>query len=134
MIDTIEVTTTDRGDLPLVDARAIVAILGPQLLAYLRGTVEDSEDPATGAPKKALSPRSAKLPRKGGRGYATGELAEGLSLEVTGRGSVAAVIVRAPVSRHVFTLRERGRGVTYLTIDGLVGKLVDRVIDEELRG
>lgn len=134
MIDDIEITAIERGELPVIDARAIVSALGPEFLAYLRGTVKDSEDPATGASKKALSPRSAKQPRKGGRGYATGELADGLSLEVTGRGSVASVIVRAPASRHVFTVREKGRGVVYLTADGLAGKLVDRVIEEALGG
>ena len=134
MIDSIDVTTTTTGKpLPDIDARKVVDELAPTLLDYLRGTVTASTDPTTGAPKKGLSPRSQKRPRKGGRGYATGELADGLALDVKGRGSVATLAVRVPASRHVFTVREAGRGVVYLSAAGLAGKVIDEVVDEYLR-
>lgn len=134
MIESFDVTETTTGALlPTVDARRLVDAVGPLFLDYLRGTVTKSTDPATGGAKKGLSPRSAKRPRKGGRGYATGELAEGLSVEVKGRGSLASVVIRVPASRHVFTVREAGRGVTYLSAEGLAGRVIDEALDEALR-
>lgn len=134
MIDTIEVDSQTSGKLlPDIDARAVVEEVGPLFLAYLRGTVTKSTDPTTGAAKRGMSPRSAKRPRKGGRGYATGELAEGLAIEVKGRGSLASVVVRVPASRHVFTVREAGRGVTYLSAEGLAGRVIDEVVDTFIR-
>ena len=134
MIESIDVTETTTGALlPTVDARQLVDAVGPLFLDYLRGTVTKSTDPTTGAAKRGLSPRSAKRPRKGGRGYATGELAEGLAIEVKGRGSLASVVVRVPASRHVFTVREAGRGVTYLSAEGLAGRVIDEVVDTFIR-
>ena len=135
MIDKVDVTTTGDGDLlPEVDARALAEQLGPRMLDYLEASIKRSADPETGAPKRALSPRSSKVPRKGGRGYATGELAEGLTLEVKGRGAVATLVVRVPASRHVFVVREAGRGVKYLSTEGLAGRVVEEVVDEFLEG
>ena len=133
MIDSINLTERNAGaeDWSL-DAKAIAKSVGPEYLEHVRRSVVTSTSPETGAPKKALSPRSSKLPRLGGRGYRTGELARGLTLQVTGSESQARIKVKVPDSRWFFLASEAGRGVVYLSADGRAQDVLSAAVDKAI--
>lgn len=117
-----------------LDAKAIVTEVTRQLQDYIRSTIQSSTDPETGDQKPELSEKRKKITRKGGRGYATGRLAQGLRVKITSTATGATGRIEVPRDRADFVYTEaRFRNVQYLTLEGKAWALVDQAMTEAVQ-
>lgn len=121
----------DTGELGLdkLDAKAIAEAGARALSDHTSRTIKAGLDPSTGAPKPDLKPRAAaKKGRKGGRGYDTGKLADGLRVRAEGSSISGKARVSVPSGRHAFIASEAKRGVVYLSVEGQAAVVIDDAV------
>lgn len=125
----IDVDFETTGSFAKIDAKAIAEAGARGLVAHTSDSIRDSTDPATGIGKPAIKPRTAAKPdRKGGRGYDTGLLADGIRARSTGSTIRGSSRVGLPKGRHAFVASEALRGVVYLSTEGLAAEAIDNAV------
>lgn len=116
-----------------LDAKAIVTEVTRQLQDYIRSTIQTSTDPETGSQKPDLSEKRKRITRKGGRGYATGRLAQGLGVKISSTATGATGRIEVPRDRADFVYTEaRYRNVQYLSLEGKAWKIVEEAMQEAI--
>lgn len=109
-----------------LDAAILVDAGTRALLQHLRESILTGQRPDGGGPQKPLSARALADPDRESphRGYASGELADGLRRSaIVSNGTTASSTIRPPKSRSVYVATEAGRGVMLVTGAGEAGRV-----------
>jgi hypothetical protein len=113
-------------------ADALLDVVRVQLLEKFRLDIMAGRRPDTGGPQKPLPEKraQAKGRKSPHRGYATGELADGLrSPRMTGTTANARARLLPPTSRNAFVGGEAKRGVFFLLLGASHERLMQEATD-----
>lgn len=109
-----------------LNAAHLVDAMSRAFLAHTREAIMQGQRPDGGGEQKALSRQALANPDRESpnRGFATGELADGIyRTAIKGDGPTASCTVNPPASRNAYVGKERARGVLLLTAAGLAGEV-----------
>lgn len=109
-----------------LDAAHLVDAMTRAFLTHTRDAIMGGQRPDGGGEQKPLSRQALANPDRESpnRGYASGELADGIyRTPIKSDGPTASCTVNPPASRNAYVGKERRRGVLLLTAAGAAGQV-----------